>query len=1108
MTGPRRTTLSARARTAVALAGLAFAGGTLADDTELFVTGFDAPAQCNIPNVLFVIDTSSSMDAEVETQVTWDPTQTFDGCFDSNTLYYTRTGELPECGATQSFPKGDNFCAASEERLALVGRYKNLFRGWAADRERWLLLEDFVPGDGEPAPPAFPVDCEADRGLHGDGRVGVVFAADGQTDPWASTNITEPAWASASNVTVFDGNWLNWNSNPPTVLKSRLDVVKEVTNNVIDSMDEMNVAVMRFNDNEGGPVIQAMESLDTSREQAKAVINALVAGGSTPLSETLYEAGQYIAGRLVDYGNVGPEFSVAASRLGGTISDAAYSSPINENGQKTYIIILSDGAPTADTSADSKIVALPGFGGLVGPDCDGTGDGRCLDDMADYLFQADLRANVTGRQNAVTHTIGFTQDLEILQSTAQRGGGRYFRADDTASLTTALTDLAESFDEDGGLFTAPLVPVDNFNRGSTSDDVYVSVFEPSNTVRWPGNLKRYQLLVTTDNGEATLSLVDQNREPVIDPNTGAFVASAQSIWSETVDGAEAALGGAASQLPAADSRLVLTNIASGDLNAPGGQNRVSLDNAALTAAVLGAPADQRDNVIEWALGRDVLDEDGDGDTAEDRLAMGDPLHSIPVTLVYSGTSDQPVTTVFVGTNEGYLHAVDARTGLELWSFIPTRQLQKLYTLYTNNESATRVYGLDGEMTLTIENDDGVPGISGNERAILLFGMRRGGDAVFALDVTDRSRPVVLWEIDGGSGGFQSLGQTWSRPVVTQVNVAGTERRVAVFAGGYDTGQDNRTFRQDSAGNAVYMVDLLTGARIWSAGGGDEHDLRLPRMQYSIPAELRLFDSSGDGLTDRLYFGDQGGQLWRIDIVNGRIAANLGEGGVLAALGGTELGGDPPAAEIRRFYEPVDVVQVINEDRIFIALNIGSGYRAHPLDVDSTDQFFSVRDFAVFGAIQTEDYPEPLTVDSLADITTVAAPVLEPDDAGWRLEMVLGAGEKILQSSTTFAGTVFFTSFAPANIDDACVPPGGLNRLYAVSILDGRAQTNLDQPGDFDPADRAILLAQGGIAPGPQILLPASTDDAPVDPVVLVGAEAFQSVAAGLPVLIRTFWLER
>jgi Tfp pilus tip-associated adhesin PilY1 len=117
--------------------------------------------------------------------------------------------------------------------------------------------------------------------------------------------------------------------------------------------------------------------------------------------------------------------------------------------------------------------------------------------------------------------------------------------------------------------------------------------------------------------------------------------------------------------------------------------------------------------------------------------------------------------------------------------------------------------------------------------------------------------------------------------------------------------------------------------------------------------------------------------------------------------------------------------------------------------------------------------------------------------------VLGVGEKVLNPATTFANTVLFTSFTPANIGNACVPAGGLNRLYAVSVFDGRPQTNFDEPiqnEDFEPADRAVELEQGGIAPTPEVL--PEFDDA-----VVVGTEIFEDVLLSPP-LSRTFWFQR
>jgi type IV pilus assembly protein PilY1 len=206
----------------------------------------------------------------------------------------------------------------------------------------------------------------------------------------------------------------------------------------------------------------------------------------------------------------------------------------------------------------------------------------------------------------------------------------------------------------------------------------------------------------------------------------------------------------------------------------------------------------------------------------------------------------------------------------------------------------------------------------------------------------------------------------------------------------------------------------------------------------------------------------GGQLWRFDIVNGEPAGTLVEGGVLASLGGAAAGDDPAPADLRRFYEAPDVVPVILDNRLVISINLGSGYRGHPLDTAVEESFFSIRDFDVFGVIPAGDYAAPVTVDRLVDITNDAEPEIPFASAGWRLRLVQGAGEKVLGESVTFDNTTFFTTFTPGETASACTGGAGINRIYAVSVFDGRPRTNFDSPlGEpLTVADRSRILRTG------------------------------------------------
>lgn len=1074
----------------LALPALLASSAAHADDSELFLS--DSGASTVRANVLFLIDTSGSMDTLVNTQATFDTSQTFSGCYDGNVLYFTTTGAIPACDSPNTLSKTINRCAASRTALEQVGYYADFLLGWDGSRERW----DSLATDRADA----PLECKNDRGIDGDGTPAKPFAANGSGGPWATTAASEPAWT--SRYTIYDGNWLNWRSNPPTVQKSRMAIIKEAVNAVTASLRDVNIGVMRFNGDEGGSIIAPLEDIETSRATVTGIVNGLGATGRTPLSEALYEAGQYFAGRAVDYGNSGSIRSVAASRIGNTLSSPLYRSPITDACSKNFIILLTDGEPVSDTSADSKITSLPDFGTLIGGSCDGSGEGRCLDDMAAYLLRQDLSSTLPGMQNVITHAIGFEADFPLLVTTAARGGGDYHLADDTASLSTALSGIVLSIFDNVGTFAAPAVPVNAFNRSENLSDVFLSVFQPTDTARWLGNLKKYRLKDGV--------LVGQDGRAVIDPNTGLFARDAHSYWSTLPDGDRVSAGGAASRLPAPNDRHIYTNLVNGNLSSAA--NRVQPTTPGLVAALATVPAAERAAVIDWALGHDVQDVDQDGNLTEGRQDMGDPLHVQPLTVFYSGTADDPVSTVFLTTNDGFLHAIDATSGQELWAFIPTRLLNQLYKLYRNDAAATKTYGLDGEINLVILNDNGVPGLSGAERAILLFGMGRGGDGMFAVDVTSRNAPQLLWEINGSNADFADLGQTWSTPNAARVNIGGTVRDVAVFGGGYDPGQDNRSFRQDTQGNAIYMVDLLTGTRLWSAGSPaavGPHDLAMPALRYSIPAPVRPLDLDGDGLAERFYVGDMGGQVWRFDIVNGRSRSSLVEGGVLASLGGAAVA-TPTTADLRRFYEAPDVAPVIIDRQLLVSINIGSGYRGHPLDSDIEEAFFSIRDFKVFGVINRLDYPaSPLTVGQLVDVTDDAETEVPLAAAGWQLRLVQGAGEKVLGESLTFDNVTFFTSFTPGETVSECSGGVGINRLYAISVVNGRPRTNFDSPlGEpLTVADRSRTLSTG--IPVTDVSLYRSSNG----PTVCAGTEcltAEEQAALDLrrATIRRTYWFPR
>lgn len=1051
-----------------------------ADDTDIFIASQDPAITGAKPNILFIYDNSGSMGATVLTQEDWDPSLVFTGPYNRNRLYFSTNNTMPDSSTGNWITKTYNYCNASLTPLATIGSYSDRMLAWNTSTKNWVDLSGSSNTTRNRN-----LECRNDRGIHGQSDSdSKTFAANGSTGPWATTSATEPSWN--SNYTIWDGNWLNWYSSGGTVSKTRLNIVRDVTNNLLDGLNGVNVGLMHFNTTEGGPVAHELADIAVVRNSMKAAVSALTASTWTPLTETLLEATNYYMGRTVDYGNVGPVLSVAASRVGGVIGSNTYLKPVSYACQKNYIIFLTDGQPTEDLGATAKVKNLPGWNATVNkPNCSGSGSqGKCMADLAEYLYKHDLDAALPGLQNVTTYTIGFGDDIaygdsSFLEEAANRGGGRYFLAGDTATLQAALTSIVYDILDDATTFSTPTAPVNAFNRTTNLSEVYVSVFAPSVNEHWPGNLKRYSL----SNGQ----LLDVNGSPAVDPNTGFFSSSSRSFWSPSIDGNTAQRGGAASQLPNYTSRKLYTNIAGNNLAAAA--NDVSVANAGLTAAMIGAPPGDRDMLIDWARGLDVRDENDNGDVTDTRRVMGDPLHVRPVSVLYGGTEASPDATVFIATNDGYLHAIDPDDGSELWAFVPAEMLGRLYDLYLNEPVSVRSYGLDGEITVHIANDDGIPGISGAERVILLFGMRRGGDALYALDVTDRSSPKVLWKIDSSTAGFEKLGQTWSPPVIADVKIGATVHHVALFAGGYDDAEDQTPYRvADARGNAIYMVEALTGNLLWRASNDSNHDLNLTAMTHAIPSSLRVLDLDIDGLADRMYVGDMAGRVWRFDINNGKPVNQLVDGGVFASLGGAASASSPvPEAVTRRFYATPDVARIIADNRAYLSINIGSGHRENPLDTQVNDRFYALRDYQVYDRIATASYPTPIKEANLTDITDDLSPSLPYNTAGWMLRMDLSPGEKVLTESLTFNNVVMFSSFTPGGGGDACIAAGGLNRLYVISVRDGSPVTNLDgsfsddgTPEPLTADDRYRELSQGGIAPDPAMFFSPPTDSLSAD----------------------------
>ena len=1213
-------------RMAVLIAACLYALGAAtatADDTEIFFsTGNGGNA-----NVMFILDTSGSMNDVVTSQSPYDSTisYTADKCstqFDGNYVYYGSGGTVPACGSTATIPVARFKCVDAAAALAAgpgttsAGYYSaspliqwgpiTIVSGRGRTRtstttEEWQGKLGLANGTD--------VECKNDAGQAGNGSTG---GANLYPTKFANATSTAGIWDVAANswwavngnaggsYVIYSANYLNYYYDSQYVsTNTKVAVLQQAMASMLGSMSNINVGLMRYDARgAGGMVLNPIAPIATNAAPILANVNADAPSGSTPISESLYEAYEYFSGKAVYFGNnsytttcqqwtvstsglktcasftTSLQPSVASSRNPATASATNYNSPAGNSCQKNFLVFLTDGLPNSDYKADSLIQKLPGYGstsascyassasmynafGVAQPS--GTdGSGLCSAAIASYMFKNDMRPDVASLQNVTSYFIGFGNDFadssgaptasfDYLQDVASKGGGQAFTATSLTDLNSVFNQILTNVVKTNTMFSAPAVAVNAFNRTQTLNDLYVSVFSPQTTFHWPGNVKHYKFV----NGV----VVDANGAPAVDASTGFFSSNSQSYWSAAPDGYDITKGGAASNIPDPGSRNVYTYIGTNPVGQGAsirlaGSVNTSLapSNPLLTPALLniGAPSDpELADLVNWSRGMDLFDVNANGSTTDQRHEMGDPIHTSPAVVIYGRNPDGTDHTVaYAPTNDGYLHAIDANTGVELWSFVPQEMLRHLIDLYNNDATPTKHYGIDGPVAVLKYdvNGDGTIDPTAGDRVILFFGTGRNADVAmyYAVDVTDPANPALMWAIDGAT--LPGLGQAWSQPTVTRVKVAGatqnSQNLVLVIGGGYDPTEDTYNYIPVPAGSPelgshVYMVDALYGTLIWSAGSvpGTANFIH-PRLDHAIPSNVVAMDLDGDGYADRMYVGDMAGQVWRFDITNGNTASTLVAGGPIASLGARDVTGTPATAA-RRFYNVPDVsMEQTPGVAPFISVAIGSGYRGHPLDRVIQDRFYDIRDsVSPFASLPQSSFNNsavvPLIRDaetglpaSLMDITTLQNPVLPAGSYGWQLDLDQYGGwigEKVLSASSTFNNSVIFTTYSPTSVvgSNPCAGVGsGTNRVYLVNVLNGAPVLDRNKDGTINNADRATDLAQGGIAPQVAFLFlaPTSADgnNAPANQsanvTCLTGVEVL-NVCSKFKQRIKTYWRE-
>ena len=917
--------------------------------------------------------------------------------------------------------------------------------------------------------------------------------------------------------------------------ETRLQLVKRAAIDTIKDTSGINLALMRYNpqrtyfesgqDKEyrGGFLSTAMLNIDEDgvRQKMYDVINAYPASGGTPMTESVHEALSFLRGDTINYGRTRTSSKNSWTYLvpSDTRDGEKYITPIKDQCQKNHVVLFTDGDSSVDGESNAQIrtwissISATDRPKDLSTTCTSNAGGNttitnsCIEELAYYMYNTD-HSSLEGTQRVYFHAVGgfiSGNSQQFLDNAARHGGGISANASTYSELKEALTKIFDDISKSAGTFAAPAVAVNAFNSLEQLDQLYYSVFKPHEAVGWSGNVKRFRM-------RSDGVIVDVNGNPAIDNTTGFFAKNAQSFWTQNADapdGDNVVKGGMASRL--STTRKVYTNIVSNTLT--DSKNLVHETNTSLTRTHFNSTltGSEYTKLVQWTRGLDVK-----GSSASNaRREMEDPLHSRPVLVNYGHITDEngkkiPDSTLFIGTNAGYLHAFDTNLNApaERFSFIPKELLPIAHNYYQGG--GTKKYGLDGAISLWHQDKNRNQIVDNAEKAYLYVGMRRGGRTYYAMDISNRDKPALKWQITGGvTPGFDKLGQTWSRMSPVDVIWQGRARKVLIFAGGYDPLEDDyETRTAHSMGNAIYMVDAETGALLWRASNESNANLRLTAMTSSIASNVVTVDDNSDGYVDLLYAADVGGRIWRIDFDKTKLTAdNYARGGLIA-----DLGADSSKANNTRFYTTPDVVyseygtvwqtdvktgktiELKGQGRYQIS--IGSGYRAHPLNNLAADNFYVVNDYAVDGA--PSSYPA-ITKANLADYSRFASESNTKKNNGFFYKLP-NTGEKVLSNSVTLKDTIYFTTYRPVDAASrsGCEADTGRSILYKIT-----PDLETERKIESAPLKQAGIVSEGVLI---TTVNNEGDNEGKKEEFLLIGAEAIKLDESGNP-FRKTYWRE-
>ena len=395
-------------------------------------------------------------------------------------------------------------------------------------------------------------------------------------------------------------------------------------------------------------------------------------------------------------------------------------------------------------------------------------------------------------------------------------------------------------------------------------------------------------------------------------------------------------------------------------------------------------------------------------------------------------------TVYMGANDGMMHAFDASTdtggavsataGNERWAFVPSMVIPNMWKLADSQYKDTHQFFVNGSPVV----GDVYDSTTSTWKTILVGGLGGGGRGYYALDITNPTSPILLWEFTTADNA--NLGYSYGNPIITKKSNGDW---VVLLTSGYDNGSldKDKVTSNNPVGDGngyLYVVNAIGGPAsvtkpMVTIGTGTG--------SAATPSGLAQLSAWADepeknNAATFVYGGDLLGNVWRFDI-------NAGTKMQFAKLCANSTG----ACDGQPITTRPELGKVLASGKVHRVVFIATGKYLESNDVSDTQQetIYAIKDDDATSAVINPRTLASTTPNGMVQQVISGSPptvtskaVNFGTDLGWFVDFPV-LGERVNVPTRLESGTLIVPTLRPTS---TVCKAGGDGRLFAFNYKTG------------------------------------------------------------------------